>query len=106
MRDSIVEETTTTTTDKRALRELHDKRGNPSGEWLHETAKDNKIGRVTWFRPRPGTTDVLQKVALVTRIGDQVCAVGYYRPGHRGKEAIPLAWPHDHCRRRPGGKPQ
>ena len=50
MRDSTAEETTTKTTDKRALRELRelcDKRGNPLGDWLYETAKENKIGRVT-----------------------------------------------------------
>ena len=64
-------------------------RGNPLGQWLYETAKENQIGRFTYFWPRPGSTDILQKIALVTRIGDQVCAVGYYRPGHRGKEALP-----------------
>jgi hypothetical protein len=47
LRDSTAEETTTTTTDKGALRELRDKRGNPLGDWLHETAKESKIGRVT-----------------------------------------------------------
>lgn len=26
---------------------------------------------------------------LVTRVGDQLCAVGYYRPDHRGKEPVP-----------------
>jgi hypothetical protein len=72
-----------------SMRDLRDKRGNPLGQWLYETAKENEIGRITYFWPRPGSTDVLQKVALVTRIGDQVCAVGYYRPGHRGKETIP-----------------
>jgi hypothetical protein len=72
-----------------SMRDLRDKRGNPLGEWLYDTAKADKIGRVTYFWPRPGSTDILQKVALVTRIGDQVCAVGYYRPGRRGKEALP-----------------
>ena len=73
----------------RSLRELRDKRGNPLGQWLYETAKEGEINEVTYYWPRPGSTRVLQKVALVTRIGDQVCAVGYYRPDHRGKEAIP-----------------
>jgi hypothetical protein len=72
-----------------SMRELRDKRGNPLGQWLYDAAKEDKIGRVTYFWPRPGSTEVLQKVALVARIGDQVCAVGYYRPGHRGKEMIP-----------------
>ena len=34
-------------------------------------------------------TDSLQKVALVTRIGEQVCAVSYYRPVRRSREALP-----------------
>jgi hypothetical protein len=29
--------------------------------------------------PRPGTTDPVQKVSFVTKVGDQVCAVGYYK---------------------------
>jgi hypothetical protein len=29
--------------------------------------------------PRPGTTDPVQKISYVTKIGDQVCAVGYYK---------------------------
>jgi hypothetical protein len=72
-----------------SMRDLLDKRGNPLGQWLYDTAKAGEIAEVTYYWPRPGSTEILQKVALVTRIGDQVCAVGYYRPGHRGKEAIP-----------------
>jgi hypothetical protein len=29
--------------------------------------------------PRPGGTDPVQKVSFVTKVGDQVCAVGYYK---------------------------
>ena len=63
-----------------SMRELRDKRGNPLGEWLYETAKEEQAGRVTNFWPRPGSLEILRKVALVTRIGGQVCALGYYRP--------------------------
>jgi hypothetical protein len=72
-----------------SMRDLRDKRGNPLGQWLYETAKEGEIREVTYYWPRPGSTEILQKVALVTRIGDQVCAVGYYRPGRRGKESLP-----------------
>jgi len=72
-----------------SMRELRDKRNNPLGEWLYTAAKEDEIGQVTYFWPQPGSTTILQKIALVTRIRDQVCAVGYYRPGHRGKEAVP-----------------
>lgn len=73
----------------KSMRDLHDKRDNPLGQWLYETAKEDEIGQVTYFWPRPGSTEILQKVVLVTRVRGQVCAVGYYRPGHRGKETIP-----------------
>jgi Single Cache domain 2 len=72
-----------------SMRDVRDKRGNPLGQLLYDKAREGEINRVAYFWPRPGATEILQKVALVTRIGDQVCAVGYYRPGHRGKEAIP-----------------
>jgi hypothetical protein len=72
-----------------SLRELRDKRGNPLGETLYSIAKEGQIAQVTYYWPRPGSTDILRKVALVTRIGDQVCAVGYYMPSRRGKEAVP-----------------
>jgi hypothetical protein len=72
-----------------SMRDLLDKRGNRLGQWLYDSAKAGEIAEVIYYWPRPGSTEILQKVALVTRIGDQVCAVGYYRPGHRGKEAIP-----------------
>ena len=29
--------------------------------------------------PRPGQTENVKKVAYVTKVGDQVCAVGYYQ---------------------------
>jgi hypothetical protein len=72
-----------------SMRDLRDKRGNPLGQWLYENARENEIIQVVYHWPRPGATEILQKVALVTRIRDQICAVGYYRPARRGKEAIP-----------------
>jgi hypothetical protein len=29
--------------------------------------------------PRPGQTDPVPKVSYFTKVGDQVCAVGYYK---------------------------
>ena len=72
-----------------SMRDLLDKRGNPLGQWLYDLAQAGEIAGVTYYWPRPGSTEILQKVALVTRVGDQVCAVGYYRPARRGKESIP-----------------
>ncbi|EXI75262.1 MAG: hypothetical protein AW07_01163 [Candidatus Accumulibacter sp. SK-11] len=46
---------------------------------MYAAAKDGTISEVTYMWPRPGQTDPVVKVAYVTRIGDQVCAVGYYK---------------------------
>jgi hypothetical protein len=29
--------------------------------------------------PRPGQTEPVQKSAFVTKVADQICAVGYYK---------------------------
>jgi len=34
---------------------------------------------VAYMWPRPGSTEPVQKVTFVTKVGDQVCAVGYYK---------------------------
>jgi hypothetical protein len=72
-----------------SMRNMQSKRGPGLGEKLYEIAKEGEIAEVTYYWTRPGSTEILQKVALVTRVGDQVCAVGYYRPVRRGKEAVP-----------------
>ena len=61
------------------LRELKDKLGKPLGEELYAAAEEGRIAEVEYMWPRPGQTDPVAKVAYVTRIGDQVCAVGYYK---------------------------
>ena len=63
----------------KSLKDLKDKTGKPLGEEIYKTAKEGKIGEVTYMWPRPGTTDPVQKVSYVTKVGDQVCAVGYYK---------------------------
>jgi signal transduction histidine kinase len=72
-----------------SLRSLRDKRGNAFGERLYAAAEEGEIAFVTYYWTRRGSTEILEKVALVTKIGDQVCAVGYYRPMRRGKEMVP-----------------
>lgn len=40
----------------------------------------NKFNEVTYVWPRLGTTEpVVPKVSYVTKVKDQVCAVGYYK---------------------------
>jgi hypothetical protein len=71
------------------LRYIVDKRGNPLGEELYSVAKEGEITEFTYYWPRPGTTEILQKIALVTKVGDQVCAVGYYRSIVKGRATRP-----------------
>jgi signal transduction histidine kinase len=63
----------------KSLRDLRDKSGKPLGEEIYKTAAEGRIGEVAYMWPRPNTTDPVQKVSYVTKVGDQVCAVGYYK---------------------------
>ena len=63
----------------KSLKDLKDKAGKPLGEEIYATAKEGEIGEVAYMWPRPGATEPVGKVVYVTKIGDQVCAVGYYK---------------------------
>lgn len=63
----------------KSLRDLKDKAGKPLGEEIYKTAQEGKVSQVSYMWPRPGQTDPVQKVSFVTKVGDQVCAVGYYK---------------------------
>jgi signal transduction histidine kinase len=63
----------------KSLRDLKDKAGKPLGEEIYKSAQAGKITEVSYMWPRPGTTEPVQKVSFVTKVGDQVCAVGYYK---------------------------
>lgn len=62
-----------------SLKDLKDKAGKPLGEEIYKVAKEGKISEVTYMWPRPGEEKPMEKVAYVTKIGDEVCAVGYYK---------------------------
>jgi signal transduction histidine kinase len=63
----------------KSLKDLKDKAGKALGKEIYATAKAGAIGEVTYMWARPGTTDPVQKVSFVTKVDDQVCAVGYYK---------------------------
>ncbi len=63
----------------KSLKDLKDKTGKPLGEEIYKVAQEGKISEVSYMWPRPGTTEPVQKVSYVTKVGDQVCAVGYYK---------------------------
>ena len=62
-----------------SLKELKDKSGKAFGEEIYKTAEEGKVSEVAYMWPRPGATDPVQKSSYVTKVGDQVCAVGYYK---------------------------
>lgn len=63
----------------KSLKDLKDKAGKPLGEEMYKVAKEGSVASVDYMWPRPGSTDPVQKVSFVTKVGDQVCAVGYYK---------------------------
>lgn len=63
----------------KSLKGLKDKAGKALGEEIYATAKEGAISEVSYMWPRPGSTEPVQKVSFVTKVDDQVCAVGYYK---------------------------
>lgn len=63
----------------KSLKELKDKAGKALGEEMYAVAKEGTISEVSYMWPRPGSTDPVAKVSFVTKVADQVCAVGYYK---------------------------
>jgi signal transduction histidine kinase len=68
------------TLNGKSLKDLKGKEGKPIGEEMYKDAQEGKISEVSYMWPRPGTTEPLvQKVSYYTKVGDQICAVGYYK---------------------------
>ncbi len=63
----------------KSLKDLKDKAGKPIGEELYKNAKEGEIKEFSYMWPRPGQTDPVQTVAYYTKVGDQICVVGYYK---------------------------
>lgn len=63
----------------KSLKDLKDKAGKPLGQEIYKTAQEGKISEVSYMWPRPGSDKPVQKVTYVTKVGDQVCACGYYK---------------------------
>jgi signal transduction histidine kinase len=62
-----------------SLKELKDKAGKALGAEMYQVAQEGKVAEVAYMWPRPGSNDPVAKVSYVTKVGDQVCAVGYYK---------------------------
>ncbi len=63
----------------KSLKDLKDKEGKALGEAILSSAKEGAVAEVDYKWPRPGSEAPVQKVSFATKVGDQVCAVGYYK---------------------------
>ncbi len=63
-------------TDQAALK---DAAGKPFGAEIRRVARPGEIHEVSYLYARPGSATPAPKISLVTKVADQVCAVGYYR---------------------------
>jgi len=61
------------------LKDLKDVKGFAFGEEIMRTAAEGAVNEVTYLWPRPDSDIPIQKVMFVTKVGDQICGVGYYK---------------------------
>ena len=62
------------------LADIKDKNNYAFGAEMQKIAAEGKIAEVAYAWPRPGADATpVPKVSFVTKIGDQVCGVGYYK---------------------------
>ena len=50
----------------------------PPGEKVMQTATEGKVREITYWWPRPGSIKPLEKHTFYTKVGDQICGVGYW----------------------------
>jgi len=65
--------------DEGNLKTVKDKTGKAFGAEIFQKSRNGEISEVAYMWPRPGETNPVQKIAFVTKVGDQVCGVGYYK---------------------------
>ena len=63
----------------KSMKTLKAQDGEALGMRLYDSAKEGEINEIEYQWPKPGGKDPVTKVSYVTKIGDQVCAVGYYK---------------------------
>jgi hypothetical protein len=51
----------------------------PRGQEVMRTASEGKVNEITYWWPRPGSNMPLEKHTFYTKVGDQICGVGYYK---------------------------
>jgi signal transduction histidine kinase len=61
------------------LQDIKGKKGYPLGQEIMQNAAEGVIKEVTYWWPRPGSDKAVEKTTFYTKVGDQNCAVGYYK---------------------------
>ena len=61
------------------LQDIKGKKGFPLGQEMMQKATEGTIKTVSYWWPRPGTDTPLEKTSFYTKVGDQICGVGYYK---------------------------
>ncbi len=61
------------------IRTLKDKSGALFGQKIFDSAKEGSVTTVEYMFPKPGGTEPVAKESYITKVGDQGCAVGYYK---------------------------
>jgi signal transduction histidine kinase len=62
-----------------SMGDVTDKAGKKIGEEFYAVATEGEFNVVEYQWPRPGGTEALAKASYVTKVGDQICGVGYYK---------------------------
>jgi hypothetical protein len=62
----------------RQLRDIKGKHGVPFGAEIMQNAAEGAIKETTYWWPRPGSDQPLKKTTYYTKVGEQICGVGYY----------------------------
>jgi hypothetical protein len=72
-------ETAHPTAKGQQLRSIKDVNGFAFGETIMNTATEGTISEIDYFWPRPGSEEPAAKSTFFTKVGDQICAVAYYK---------------------------
>jgi signal transduction histidine kinase len=62
-----------------SMRDVTDKAGKKFGDEFYTVAEEGEFNVVEYVWPRPGETEGAPKASHVTKVGDQICGVGFYK---------------------------
>jgi signal transduction histidine kinase len=62
-----------------SMKDRKDSAGTAYGAEFYTVAKEGSFAEVPYMYAKPGDTTPVQKVSYITKVGDQVCGVGYYK---------------------------